>query len=175
MLFTVSTDLELRLLMSMPWPLIILKNTTESQNQDSISLPCTRFEGRYNCLLSFSGRSEGTALHHTLQHVYLPLVLCRLPRRTLRSAKREEEWPRDEPARCHLTPCLLLCCSCRGITMHPVAAWDICCYIYTCFLFTSVVMYRTSSSKYELTNFFPNSCCNPLDMFPLPILPQQGH
>ena len=86
MLVTVRTDLELRLLMSMPWPLIILEREHNHTTKWSFYFSPTRkvsggglCQGRYKCLSSFSGSSDCTVLHHPLTQIYLSLGLLWLP------------------------------------------------------------------------------------------------
>lgn len=103
MLVTVRTDLELRLLMSTPWPLIILKNRAQSQQIKLFFFNQTHTQrvrgwsslsqGWYKCLSYFSGSSDCTVLHPPLEQIYLSLGLLWLAwRDTLKDREMTQRW-----------------------------------------------------------------------------------
>lgn len=144
MLVTVRTDLELRLLMSMPWALIILK-TEHNHNKWSFYFSPTHkvsaggsgtSQGRYKCLSSFSGSSDCTVLHHPLQQIYLSLGLSCLPWRDALKDWAEREMTQRWTSWVPLDMLFIVLLQVQGDynKSYSSCAWHLCCEIDKCLI-----------------------------------------
>lgn len=142
MLVTVRTDLELRLLMSMPWPLIILK-TEHNHNIWSFCFSSTQVsrekwhESRtIQMFVILSGSSDCTVLHHPLHQIYLSLGLSRLHWRDVLKDWEEREMTQRWTSWAPLDMLFIVLSQVEGDynKSYSSCAWHLCCEIDKCLI-----------------------------------------